>query len=273
MSAGKCSREATVAAPPKGAGSGCAGGSPRMPSTAACVPIPPMRSLSKGVRDNRYRRRLSPSKTRSARARAPDPVAPARQTRRRRGSRTSIPSRPASRTPSSSILAPVPFVVMGGVDAGTHSPASWRCPGKGVRDDDDNELRDVADPVRVDRTPSTDRRSDNGPFRHDILDSVLTQRVDDSLSLNDIENRIVRPEFHDPRVHFALNCGAASCPALDNRAFHGAKLETHLDRQTKIRRRSRPRAGSRAVCICPVSSTGMARTSSIGSRVMPWPKK
>jgi hypothetical protein len=53
----------------------------------------------------------------------------------------------------------------------------------------------------------------------------------DSLSLDDIENRIIRPTFRDPRIHFAVNCGAASCPALDRRAYRAADLEAHLERQ------------------------------------------
>lgn len=55
----------------------------------------------------------------------------------------------------------------------------------------------------------------------------------DSLSLDDIENGIIRPQFRDPRIHFAVNCGARSCPALDDEAFHAATLSTHLDRQTR----------------------------------------
>jgi len=37
------------------------------------------------------------------------------------------------------------------------------------------------------------------------------------LSLEDIENKIVRPVFQDPRIHYGLNCAAIGCPNL--RAF------------------------------------------------------
>ena len=53
----------------------------------------------------------------------------------------------------------------------------------------------------------------------------------DSLSLDDIENRIIRPTFRDPRIHFAVNCGATSCPALDRRVYVAADLDAHLERQ------------------------------------------
>jgi len=53
-------------------------------------------------------------------------------------------------------------------------------------------------------------------------------------SLNDIENKIIRPEFKDPRIHGALNCGANSCPKLRNEAFVPSKLEFQLNEQTTI---------------------------------------
>ncbi|MEM1368654.1 MAG: DUF547 domain-containing protein [Cyanobacteria bacterium P01_H01_bin.15] len=38
-------------------------------------------------------------------------------------------------------------------------------------------------------------------------------------SLNDIEHRIIRPQFRDPRVHFALVCAARGCPWLRQEAY------------------------------------------------------
>lgn len=55
----------------------------------------------------------------------------------------------------------------------------------------------------------------------------------DTLSLDDIENGIIRPEFRDPRIHFAVNCGARSCPALDRRAYQGNNISAHLDAQAR----------------------------------------
>ena len=52
------------------------------------------------------------------------------------------------------------------------------------------------------------------------------------LSLNEIENDIVRPSFLEPRIHFALNCAARSCPPLRNSAYVGAQLESQLEEQT-----------------------------------------
>lgn len=52
-------------------------------------------------------------------------------------------------------------------------------------------------------------------------------------SLNDIENKIIRPTFKDARIHFALNCGAKSCPPLLSTAFVASSLNAQLDNQTK----------------------------------------
>jgi len=43
----------------------------------------------------------------------------------------------------------------------------------------------------------------------------------------------VRPTFNEPRIHFALNCGAYSCPRLRNEAYTASKLEAQLTDQTK----------------------------------------
>lgn len=55
----------------------------------------------------------------------------------------------------------------------------------------------------------------------------------DSLSLDEIEHTIIRPRYRDPRIHFAVNCAAVSCPALDSRAYAAADLDEHLERQTR----------------------------------------
>ncbi|MGK0315598.1 MAG: hypothetical protein ACI86M_001830 [Saprospiraceae bacterium] len=54
-----------------------------------------------------------------------------------------------------------------------------------------------------------------------------------TLSLNNIENDIIRPEFKEPRIHFAVNCAAKSCPPILNSAFTASNLEKKLQSQTK----------------------------------------
>ena len=49
------------------------------------------------------------------------------------------------------------------------------------------------------------------------------------LSLSDVENRILRPGFADPRVHYALNCASTGCPTLRPRAWVALNLDAELD--------------------------------------------
>ncbi|GAB3227485.1 DUF547 domain-containing protein [Hymenobacter seoulensis] len=52
-------------------------------------------------------------------------------------------------------------------------------------------------------------------------------------TLNQIEREMLRDTFHDPRVHFALMYGAASCPPLLTEAYSGARLNEQLDNQAR----------------------------------------
>ncbi|MGB0525314.1 MAG: DUF547 domain-containing protein [Flammeovirgaceae bacterium] len=52
-------------------------------------------------------------------------------------------------------------------------------------------------------------------------------------SLNDIEHKILRKQFDEPRIHFAINCASFSCPNLRNEAYTPSKLEMQLEEQTK----------------------------------------
>jgi hypothetical protein len=60
-------------------------------------------------------------------------------------------------------------------------------------------------------------------------DAKLVALEGEALSLNDIEHRILRPIWRDPRIHYALNCASIGCPNLAHSAFTAANLETLLD--------------------------------------------
>jgi len=53
-------------------------------------------------------------------------------------------------------------------------------------------------------------------------------------NLNSIEHKKIRKDFNDPRIHFAINCGSASCPYLPNQLFTSGNLEKTLDGLTKF---------------------------------------
>lgn len=52
-------------------------------------------------------------------------------------------------------------------------------------------------------------------------------------SLNQIENDIIRKQFNEPRIHFALNCASKSCPVLLNKAYTPATVYSKMTAQTK----------------------------------------
>ena len=49
------------------------------------------------------------------------------------------------------------------------------------------------------------------------------------MTLNNIEHDILRKQFNDPRLHFAINCASYSCPKLLNRAFEANTLNKQLN--------------------------------------------
>ena len=64
----------------------------------------------------------------------------------------------------------------------------------------------------------------NGPWRKKLL-TIEGQE----LSLDDIEHRIIRPIWRDPRIHYGVNCAAISCPNLQPVAFTADNVEQQLD--------------------------------------------
>lgn len=73
------------------------------------------------------------------------------------------------------------------------------------------------------------RDLDNGS----VWDRKWIELGHQTYSLNEIEHDILRKRYPDPRIHFAVNCAAASCPPLLNHAYTAQKLDAQLERQTK----------------------------------------
>jgi hypothetical protein len=63
-----------------------------------------------------------------------------------------------------------------------------------------------------------------GPWKKKLLE------VDgEKVSLDDIEHRILRPIWQDPRTHYSVNCASLGCPNLLTMAFTSANMEDLLD--------------------------------------------
>jgi len=54
-----------------------------------------------------------------------------------------------------------------------------------------------------------------------------------AVSLDDIEHEILRGEFAEPRIHFAINCGSNGCPALRPSAYEGGDVRSTLRAATR----------------------------------------
>ncbi len=50
-------------------------------------------------------------------------------------------------------------------------------------------------------------------------------------NLDEIEHSILRTEFNEPRIHFAINCASFSCPPLRAEAFVPEKIDQQLNEQ------------------------------------------
>ncbi|MGP8307127.1 DUF547 domain-containing protein [Vibrio sp. YIC-376] len=53
------------------------------------------------------------------------------------------------------------------------------------------------------------------------------------LTLNDIEHRILRPIWQDPRTHYAVNCASLGCPNLQAQAFTADNSQALLESAAK----------------------------------------
>jgi len=71
--------------------------------------------------------------------------------------------------------------------------------------------------------------------------------------LDFIEHELIRPRYQDPRIHFALNCSARSCPPLLEQAFTEDNLEQlfeqNINRFLRNRKQNVYDSGSRTLFI------------------------
>ena len=66
-----------------------------------------------------------------------------------------------------------------------------------------------------------------------VFDNKWLSIGDEKLSLNDIENNKIRAKFNEPRIHFAVNCAAKSCPPILNRAWTADNIQAYLEVRAK----------------------------------------
>ena len=66
-----------------------------------------------------------------------------------------------------------------------------------------------------------------------FFDKNMVSVAGEQLTLNDLESKKLRQPYADPRVHFALVCGAKGCPRLRRAAYEGNSLDAQLTIQAQ----------------------------------------
>ncbi len=77
-----------------------------------------------------------------------------------------------------------------------------------------NSIKDIAGRIPLMNTP---------------WDIKFIEIEGEAFDLNQIEHLIIRRQFEEPRIHFALVCAAISCPKLRREAYTAEKLDEQLD--------------------------------------------
>jgi len=71
------------------------------------------------------------------------------------------------------------------------------------------------------------------PFVNTPWDIKMIDIGEEQYDLNNIEHNILRKNFDEPRIHFAINCASISCPKLRREAYHAEKIDQQLNEQTR----------------------------------------
>lgn len=62
-----------------------------------------------------------------------------------------------------------------------------------------------------------------------VWNKLRFQAVDKMVTLNEIEHEILRKEFKEPRIHFAIVCASLGCPDLRSEAYKADAIDSQLE--------------------------------------------
>lgn len=66
-----------------------------------------------------------------------------------------------------------------------------------------------------------------------FFDSKKHLIANKNMTLDELENKLLRPTYKDPRFHFILVCGAIGCPPIINKAYLPGSLDQQMETQAK----------------------------------------
>lgn len=81
--------------------------------------------------------------------------------------------------------------------------------------------------------PGIDSIKDIGGFFSSPWKKDIASISGKDVSLDHIENDILRKQFNEPRIHFVINCASMSCPPLLGKPYEGHTLDQQLEAQTR----------------------------------------
>jgi len=97
---------------------------------------------------------------------------------------------------------------------------------------------------------------DIGSFISGPWDQPVVKLFGETITLNTLEHKVLRVDYAEPRLHFALVCAAKGCPPLRSEAFVGTRLEAQLVDQAKQfladTTKNRVGAAERTVYLSPI---------------------
>ncbi len=93
--------------------------------------------------------------------------------------------------------------------------------------------------------PSIDSIRDIGGWFGSPWKQKIVEILGKTRSLDELEHQLIRPQFDEPRIHFAVNCASVGCPALLPEAYSAARLESQLEAATRAFLADRQRNGLR----------------------------
>lgn len=65
-------------------------------------------------------------------------------------------------------------------------------------------------------------------------DIKVVELFNKKISLNGLENDVIRKDFDEPRIHFALVCAAKGCPELISESYKASTLDGQLENSAKV---------------------------------------
>ena len=72
-----------------------------------------------------------------------------------------------------------------------------------------------------------------GSFFKNTWKIKFIQLLGEKMHLDNIEHNLIRKNFNEPRIHFAVNCASIGCPSLLEEAFIPTKVDDQLNLAAK----------------------------------------